>query len=183
MAQLQPGRFNIDQSLELAADGYQAILPNSDEFRNKATTDQDINKIKLSTGFKNPGSDTVFKVGALDGVIDSYSLDIDNVGVAQCSIKGRDNMAVLLDRQYRKLFLKKKPTTTDNALPVMGEDTINGVPYLVGDYRASDIAKMICAAFDLQCSWECRDYVMVEDFDAVGKPVEISRARPLRTRE
>jgi len=43
----------------------------------------------------------------------------------------------------------------------------------VGLFRASEIAKKVVDAVGLSLSWSCRDYVVLEDFDASGRPVDI----------
>jgi len=47
--------------------------------------------------------------------------------------------------------------------------------YAVGTFRASEIAREIVESCGLSLSWECRDYTLLEDFDASGRCVDLLR--------
>jgi hypothetical protein len=47
------------------------------------------------------------------------------------------------------------------------------IPYAVGAFRASEIAREIVESCGLSLSWECRDYTLLEDFDASGRCVDL----------
>jgi len=155
MANLDSNRFEIDSTLDLAADGYRADLNSPDAFHDASSADT----VKLTAGFKDADENS-FRVGCLDGGIDEYVLTQtkDQVSV---SIQGRDNLSKMLDRNYTRLFLRQEPIPPP------------AIPYEVGLFRASEIAARVAAEVGLSLAWLCRDYTMLEDFSATGRPVDI----------
>jgi len=156
MATLATKAFELDSTMDLQADGYQAHLPDSAAFLAAVDT----NAVKLSAGFTDPSTQISYTVGQLEGGIDEYILTVEGDRIT-ASIKGRDHLSKMLDRRYKNLFLRNQPTTPP------------ADPYEVGLFRASEIAKKVVEAVGLSLSWSCRDYTMLEDFDASGRPVDI----------
>lgn len=151
--------FDIDSSMQLPADGFDAELANCDCFLN---ADFENDRVELEAGFVDPSApmDPPQTLKHLDGVIDEYSIDIlpdELIG----RIRGRDLMAVALDRQFKKQYLKAQPEVEPD------------IDFVVGDFTASFIAREVAASVDLELSWEARDYTLKEDFDAVGRPIDI----------
>lgn len=145
--------------MQLPADGYDAELENCDCFLG---ADFENDRVILEAGFLDPAAptDPPATLKHLEGVIDEYSIDIDPDNLIG-RIRGRDLMSIVLDRQFKKQFLKSQP------------DTEPDIDFAVGDFLASDIAKEVAESVGLQISWEVRDYVLKEDFDAVGRPIDI----------
>jgi len=156
MATLPTQSFEVDSTLDLTADGYQATLPDSDAFLAAADTDV----VKLSAGFTDPSTEISYTVGHVEGGIDEYILTVEGDRIT-ASVKGRDHLSKMLDRRIKILFLRNPPKTPPTD------------PYEVGLFRASEIARTVVEAVGLSLSWSCRDYTMLEDFDASGRPADI----------
>jgi len=156
MAELAAKSFEIDSTMDLSADGYTAQLLDSAAFLAAAATDV----VKLSAGFTDPSTQISYTVGHVEGGIDEYTLTVEGGGIT-ASVKGRDNLSKMLDRRYKNLFLRNQPSTPPTD------------PYEVGLFRASEIANKVVEAVGLSLSWSCRDYTILEDFDASGRPVDI----------
>ena len=145
--------------MQLPADGFDAELDNCFCF---LAADFENDRVSLEAGFVDPSAPLAppQSLKHLEGVIDEYSIDI-SPDVLTGRIRGRDLMAIALDRQFKKQFLKAQP------------DTEPDITFVVGDFLASDIAKEVAASIGLAVSWEARDYILKEDFDAVGRPIDI----------
>lgn len=152
-------RFDIDSSMQLPADGFDAELDNCFCFLN---ANFETDRVILEAGFIDPLDQLAppQSLKHLEGVIDEYTIDIDPDGLTG-RIRGRDLMAIALDRQFKKQFLKSQP------------DIEPDIDFVVGDFLASDIAQEVAASIGLEISWEARDYLLKEDFDAVGRPIDI----------
>lgn len=159
MATFKPTKFQIDSSLTLPADGYTADIARSSDFVTASEND----RVTLQAGFE-VGGIPYFVTLINEGVIDSYYLDVspDSISV---SLQGRDQMAHALDTQISRRYLAKEPAET-----VSGTVTVEE---FVGTYKASSIASDIAALISLKMSWQCRDYTIVDSFDAVGRPFDI----------
>jgi hypothetical protein len=172
MTDIAAGQFTIDSDLSLAADGYTAELASSAAFL--AASDADT--ITLKAGFRDPATGTSYQVGHLVGGIDEYELTITPDGITG-RIQGRDHMAQLIDRNYQKKYLRVQPTAVEKS--AMDDRVFDEQPdpilYIVGTFRASEIAREVVEACGLTLSWECRDYTLLEDFDATGRPLDILR--------
>jgi hypothetical protein len=150
--------FTVDQTMELAADAFNADLRSS----NKYTHPVDGESVKLSTGLIHPQTGVEHKMGQLVGSIDTYTLR-KNGNTISCSVAGRDNMWQTWDKKYNKLFLRTQPEP--------GKEPTT--PYAVGTFMASEIARDVVTSLGLSLSWGCRDYAVLEDFDANGTPLSI----------
>ena len=84
-------------------------------------------------------------------------------------------MNQLLDQQYRMLFLRNRPgiTNTDERT---GEPAVDGIPFEVGQFWASEIATIICEHYGLKCQWSAPDYILQTDFQGVGRPIDLLNA-------
>lgn len=159
MADIGARSFTIDASSDLPADGYTAELASSATFLSALETD----KITLEAGFIDPAAPAIPEtVRHIEGNIDTYEIEIQKDRITS-RIQGRDKIFNLLDRQFKKLFTSEEPE----------EDP--GVEFSVGNFLASEIAEEIAAFAGLDLAWQCRDYVMIEDFDASGRPIDILR--------
>jgi len=155
---LDAKNFSVDQTMELAADAFKADLRSS----NKYTHPVDGETVKLSTGLIHPQTGVEYKMGQLVGTIDTYTLRKSGNTIA-CYVTGRDNMWQAWDKKYTKLFMRTQPEP--------GKEPTT--PYAVGTFMASEIAQEVITSLGLSLSWGCRDYVVLEDFDANGTPLSI----------
>lgn len=163
MANIGARRFDIDSSLDLPADGFTTETDNSALFRAAAEGD----RIVLSAGFRDPAAplDPPQTVRSIDGIVDEWELEVTEGSVRTVSLRGRDKVAELLDRQFFKLYLKEQPE--------IGQEP--DVEFAVGAFEASKIAREIVEAAGLTLAWQCRDYVMLEDFQASGRSFDTIR--------
>lgn len=160
MADIGSNRFDVDSSMDLPADGFTAELDNSAFFLASAEGD----RVVLSAGFRDPAVplDPPQTIRSIDGIVDEWEIEVTPDGITG-SIRGRDKVAELLDRQFDKLFLIEQPDE--------GEDP--GVDFAVGSFLASDIAREVAAAAGLDLAYQCRDYELLEDFQATGRSFDI----------
>ena len=158
MADLDAKGFTVDQTMELAADAFNADLRTS----NKYTHPVDGEPVKLSTGLIHLQTGVEHKMGQLVGTIDTYTLRKSGDTIA-CSVAGRDNMWQAWDKKFTKLYLRTQPET--------GKEPTT--TYAVGTFMASEIATEVVSSLGLSLSWGCRDYAVLEDFDANGSPLSI----------
>ena len=126
MATLGVQQFRIDSSLELPADSYAAELPSATPFLEASPNDA----VKLTAGFTDASG--TYTVGHLEGGIDEYGLTLTPDRLL-AQITGRDQIAKLLDRTSRTLYLVSPPT------PGQEPD----VPYVVGTFLASEVARQV----------------------------------------
>jgi hypothetical protein len=173
MTDISAGQFTLDSSLDLAADGYTAPVVGSATYL--AANDADV--VTYTVGLKDPATGTAYTVGHLVGGIDDYELHIQGDRITG-SIRGRDNMAELLDRRYQMRYLRAQPTALEKI--AMDGKIFAGLAdptlYTVGKFTASEIARQVVASCGLTLAWECRDYTLHEGFDASGRPIDILHA-------
>jgi hypothetical protein len=173
------GQFTIDSSLDLAADAYTSPVVGSVDY----LAADDADTITLSAGLIDPATGTPYTIGHLVGGVDEYSLHITPDRI-DGSIRGRDNMAEMIDRTYQMRYLRAQPGPLEKI--AMDGKTFDGLPdptlYTVGKFRASEIASQVVTGegqpggpTGLTLSWECRDYDLQENFDASGRPIDILR--------
>jgi len=172
MSDISAGQFTIDSSLDLAADSYTAQVAGSATYLAAADADT----ITLEAGLIDPATSVAYRVGHLVGGIDEYELSIEPSRITG-RIQGRDRMAELIGRRYQKRYLRAQPTP--NEQDAMEDRLFDGaadpIVYVVGTFRASEIAKEVVESCGLTLSWECRDYTLLEGFDANGRPLDILR--------
>jgi hypothetical protein len=158
-------RFSLDSSLDLPADGYTVEVGGTELFRNA----NDADTVALESGYVDGGTGIAYRVGNVSGKIDEYEITVTPAEM-RCRVLGRDNMAEMIGRRYQKLYLRAQPTPEERT---KYEEA--GTAYAVGTFRASEIAREIAQAAGLTLSWECRDYTLLEDFDATGRGLDIIR--------
>lgn len=160
MPDLGAGNFSIDASLALAADGYTADLATSALVRSGTLPDT----ITLSGGLRDRTTGVVDSVGQMEGRIDTLVFRKTGKSVA-ASIKGRDKLSLLLERPFRKLYLRQQPE--------VGKEPTTA--YAVGLFTAQEVAREIVEAAGLTLSWQCRDYRLLADFEATGRSIDVLR--------
>jgi len=172
MATIDSQRFQIESTLDLAADGFSAEVPGAGDFLDAADGDT----ISLEAGFIDPTDQERYTVGQTVGPVDEYEVSVSPDRITG-RLRGRDQMADALQRTYRKRYLRTQPTPAEKT--AMDDHTFAGeadpIVYAVGEFRASDVAKEVATLCGLTLSWECRDYTLLEDFEASGRPVDILR--------
>ena len=165
MTDIKAGRFQLDSGLDLACDGYTADLASSAAFLAADEADT----ITLQAGFTDPSTGTAYTVGHLVGDIKEYELTITPDAITG-RVAGRDWMVELRNRTVKMQYRRYLPTW-DEAVALKDA----GVTYKIGTFRASEIAREVVEVCGLTLSWECRDYTLVQDFDAVGRPLDVLR--------
>lgn len=161
MALEEVTRFRISSSVNAPSDGFEAGLASSKSFVNAVANEA----VSLKAGLVDPDTGTPIYFPQLDGIIDRYRLTIrENATTA--SAVGRDNVALLLDRRTRWLFSR---SPVENVNPLLIERVF------VGTWLASQIAQTLVEYVGLELSWQCRDYVLVQDFSAVGRIADLLR--------
>jgi hypothetical protein len=160
--ELKPTRFTINSSLALAADSYTAEFATTEEFVEANTAD----RVTLEVGYVRDGQ-PVRQPLIREGPIDKYEASITPDGVA-VTVTGRCAMSRMQDTQIAVQYMATAPATT-----VSGENTVT---QKIGRYWASTIARETCAAAGLTLLWECRDYVIEDRFDAVGRAFDVIQA-------
>ncbi|MFB3816150.1 MAG: hypothetical protein ACE147_00685 [Candidatus Methylomirabilales bacterium] len=158
MADLGATSFAIDQSLALASDGYTADLAASALVRSATLPET----VTLGAGLRNRATGVVDAVGQMEARIDRLTLRKAGDSV-RASVRGRDQLALLLERPFRKLYLRQRPE-------VGSEPT---TPYAVGLFTAQEVAREVVEAAGLTLSWQCRDYRLLADFEAVGRSIDV----------
>ncbi len=159
MSDIKATGFTIDSSLEKAADIYDATAVGIDVFLHPNKAD----RIALEVGLTDPIAGPV-RIGHLTGVIDQYALAMQHDGYG-VQLSGRDLAAELLERLYQKLYLVTQPDA--------GQEPTT--PYVVGQFRASEIARDVVTAAGLKLDWQCHDYAIQETFSAAGRSIDILR--------
>ena len=160
MADIGSQRFDIDSTMDIPADGFRTTIDNSDLFLAAAEDD----RIVLSAGFRDPAAplDPPQTIRSIDGVVDEWEIEVTPDGIIG-SARGRDRVADLLDRQFNKIFLIEQP------------DEDPGVEFAVGSFLASQIIREVAASAGLDLAYQCRDYELLEDFQASGRAFDIIR--------
>lgn len=170
MATIDGKSFHLDSSLELAADSFTLDVPGTQDYREAAETDV----VRLKAGFTDAATGLHYEVGQVVGPADAYEISIDPKEMT-CRVSGRDSMAELIGRRFAKRYLRAQPTPEEQA--AMDGHTFADEPdpivYAVGSFNASEIAREVVAFCGLSLSWECRDYTLLEDFDASGRCLDI----------
>lgn len=144
--------FVIESTLELPADEFRAQMMTAATFLGATPNETAMLTIGVDGN----------QVTALDGVIDRYILVIENEKVLSAA-SGRDNASKLLDRRFKKLYTMGIPQTDP------------GIPFIVGTFKASFVAKEAIESTGLQLSWQCPDYDLKEDFIAQERIVDTLR--------
>src|SRR4030095_15961053 len=107
-----------------------------------------------------------------DGVVDSYEFADDATGKTITRVSGRDHMARLRTTPCRRVYRNgPAPTVLDGQFRI---------PEVEGVVAASEIAAAICSVAGLTLQWECPDYLVHDQFSAVGRPLDLlqSLVRP-----
>ena len=167
--------FRIQSNLGLPADQFDADLTSHTDFIGAKETD----RISLSMGLRKSDGTEVTIGHIKDGVVDEYILKLTPNGLI-VSVRGRDPMAVLLDRNVNKTYVRAATqggfatrTNADASIKTLAPELAP-----VGRYRASEIAADVLAEVSstLQLSWQVRDYEWRDgDFNASGRPLDILR--------
>jgi hypothetical protein len=164
-------QFSIDSSMDVPADGFNTAVVGSAMFI--AAVEGDI--IEISAGYDDAG--TPVTVQHILGKVDEWQLNLTPEGQIVGRLVGRDKISELLDRQFKKLYLRTSPVpiTPLGQIPLPPPPQLADVPYAVGTFLASEIAREIVTAAGLDLTWQCRDYEMLEDFDATGNSMDLIR--------
>lgn len=160
MADIGAREFSIDSTMDVPADGYRATAVSSDVFIDASEADE----ITLEAGLRDPSDPgaPAQTVRHLEGNVDEWELTVTPREITT-RIRGRDKIFELLDRQFTKLYLIETPEE--------GEEP--STDFVVGTFLASEIARDVIEAAGLTLSWQCRDYILLEDFQATGRAFDI----------
>lgn len=160
MGDFHPSKFTIDTSLANAADEWSAEVPGAAALLNASELD----RVTLAVGLVRNGiaeSITVIE----DGVVDSYEFIDDATGRIATKLTGRDQMARLRTQPFRRIYRNgPAPKVLDGQV---------SIPEVEGLATASEIASAICSFAGLLLHWECPDYLIHEQFSAVGRPLDL----------
>lgn len=164
-------RNQIQATLELAADGFETEVPASSHFTAAAETD----RVTVVAGFADAGGVVASVRQLKDGVVDAYELIVRPEQLLT-RLVGRDPVALLLDRTVRKRFVRFPERPVLDEVP----EADLGIETLVADagtgrWTASEIARNLVEGVGLTLQWEVRDWEPLEDFDAVGRPIDLLR--------
>lgn len=164
-ANLGAQRFTVRSSLQEPSDQWDAEVAGVDDYLNTSTA----RRIDLDVGLED-GLGGIQSVRVLrGGVVDEWALQLrhDGQGGTQAVslLKGRDPLSVLLETESRRRYLRH-PAKVE----LLGSSDVEEV---VGIFRARTVAEEVAAAAGLSLVWQCRDYELWEDFDAVGRPVDL----------
>lgn len=166
MPEINPTKFSIDSVLELPADHFDAQIQDSTIFQ---TADPVNDRVTLQAGLLSGTGSQMLVTQLKQGIIDEYELIITPTNI-QANIHGRDPMAFVLDYFYKKRYIRVPSTSSIESVT-----TPSTIPSVSGQFPASQIAKEAVAFAGLTLSWEVRDYVLQETFDAVGRVIDILR--------
>lgn len=155
--------FNTQGTVELPAEHYDALTVGSQKFRDAARTDR-ITTFAPGLYDDNLVPQTVAIVQ--DGVIDEYELVITPKEMTT-TLHGRDQMAILLDTYFKTRYLRAPRASVTTVV----EDP--SIVQVVGQFNASLIAQQAVAFAGLGLSWEVPDYELQEDFDGVGRIIDV----------
>jgi len=151
--------FTVDADLGLPADQYTVRVQGSQEVVEATVLDA----VSIATGLAVNGN--VHRVPLIaDGGGDEYSL-AEDVNGWQGTLKGRNAMARLLDCTVAIRFV------LPSVQPPLEET--EPMETRLGQWWASQVAAVIAEKVGLGLAWRCRDYPLQEDFQAVGRPLDI----------
>lgn len=166
-------RFNIDATMDLPADGFSAETDGSAPFREAVDGDA----VELSAGYDDGGTPVI--VEQITGKVDEWQLNVSPNAMTS-TVGGRDKVGDLLDRPYRKIYIRAP--LGGQAITVLGiavepppPEVEPGVPFSIGTFLASEIAREIVVAAGLTLAWQCRNYELLTNFDASGRSMDLLR--------
>lgn len=162
-------RFEVDQSASSLADRVEASFPGGAVFRQASH----LQPFGFECGYLDPETGEPISVEVLSGYATEFRLDVGPTAIIS-RVAVLDGMRLLMDRNYRRLFLRARPTVTDIDERT-GEAAVGGIPFSVGEWWAAAIAREICDDYGLKCQWQAPDYLYQGDFSAVGRPADLLR--------
>lgn len=165
----RPSKITVNASLAQPAATWMADVPGIDFFLGASSED----RVSFTASYDLDGEPQTLDL-VTEGVIDIYHLggSAGRGAKMSCQCEGRDQMAHLLDGQFRLVYRNgPAPTVVDGALTI---------PEVQGLFAASEIARQVAEARGLTLIWDCPDYMVQEMFQAVGRPIDIlgSLVRP-----
>jgi len=149
MATIDGTAFTLESTLDLAADAFTVDVPGTQEYRNAADTDV----VTLKAGFTDAADGQRYEVGHMVGPAKEYAITVAKDAM-MCTVSGRDHMADLIGRTFRKRYLRAQPTPDEQAA-LNGHtfaDAPDPIAYVVGTFRASEIAQKIVKSCGLSLS-------------------------------
>lgn len=165
-------RFAIASSLADPVDSFDLDLASLELFLDPNPA----RRLALSVGLLQ--GDTELLVGQLrQGQIFDMRLAANAAGV-QVSVRGLDAMAAMVQRYINRQYVLHSPTTS----PVPGSSGPTGrTPYVppppeivvAPNVSAKRIAADLAKKAGLTLQWNCRDYILKEDFAATGRLIDV----------
>ena len=179
-----PAEFNVDQTVQLAADQFEAAFNGAEVFAARAS----LTTASIASGFLDAGLNPVLVSSIAGGVIDEFKLRVSMDGGTQkmtSIVLGRDAAALAADSvilvkysvrtsapptsqtSYAPGFpqLPRQPGLTEPEVVYVG-------PALSARYICEDLARRA----GLSCLYQTTNYRFLEDFTATGSVLDSIRA-------
>ncbi len=150
--------FTVDSSLAYPADSFTVEVVPETRYLSASAAD----RVALEAGLLDALNNAQTVTWLRGGVIDDYELVLDPDS-SVVSLRGRNAMARLIDRTVRYRFLRTPRPAIIEALPV---DTT--ITQLEGQFTAKQVAGVLARAAGFELVWECHNYTLMTDFDAMG---------------
>ena len=179
-----PAEFNVDQTVQLAADQFEAAFNGAEVFAARAS----LTTASIASGFLDAGLSPVLVSSIAGGIIDEFKLRVSMEGGAQkmtSIVLGRDAAALAADSVILVTYsvrtvpppspktsfapgfpqLPRQPGLTEPEVVYVG-------PSLSARYICEDLARRA----GLSCLYQVHNYQMLEDFNATGSVLDSIRS-------
>jgi hypothetical protein len=165
-------KFKIRSTLEYTADHFTLSFTGSEPFRTKTVTDT----VTLTIGFLDNLNAPQTIISLDDGFTDEFEITITPNKISGVK-NGRDKGAAALDGKFNKRYYRYPqvpPPTPQPEFDSFGH-LIPPVPFVVGQFNASQIATEAAAHAGLGLAWGCPDYQLQSTFFASGRVIDTIR--------
>lgn len=171
VSSLGGSRLSIKSRLDRPADSWTVLDVDAARFINAKRSD----RVNLAVGYLDKDTLQPRQVGWIKrGRVQEYRIefttDADGNTLDVTSLQGFDGITALLRQRIAQRFLhfpkKEVLASTPEAVTI---------PEVVGQFAARDVAAQILALVQgetFSLSWGCRDYQLLADFSAIGRPID-----------
>jgi len=177
---LAPQIVNIDETVELVSKGFEVQLPRTLIFRTASRAD----RMNYMIGLYQADGTPTDLVKIINAPVSEYSI-ADQAGIKRTTIRGRDAVALALDRIFRKNWLAVAPPPPDPAAPPSTEppdpwpptETVIGLPtarqvaaeaLVFANEGLADDEKLVL-------DWQVPNYQLRQDYSAAKRVIDVIR--------
>jgi hypothetical protein len=165
-------KFKIKSTLEYTADHFELSFTGSEPFRNKTTTDT----VTLTIGFLDSFNVPQTIISLDGGFTDEFQITLTPKSITGVK-NGRDQGFNALDKKFNKRYYRFPQVPPPVPPPVLDSfgHVIPPIPFVTGQFKASQIAAEAAAHAGLSLSWGCPDYQILSTFFASGRVIDTIR--------